>query len=628
MSIHSKIAEIYMGHIDAKDEINYGTEEQFIESFVMPPNFNINEILDSHKFMISGFKGVGKTALLYYLESLCVKNDNQSCTSFMLFKSDFGDIEKHKLDTAAKRLVQSISFDKSQMGNVSDFTDIWRIIFYQRLVEDNEEFSNNLFVQDDNWIEFEKQVKSIRILNRSNQMIMRPRKVKLFSSIQDNGIGTGGIEFDFEKTINMEKLSIFNEKINNLTRLFIKLKRTDIPYFIFVDELEAFYEDENIFKRDLTMLRDLILTIKELNFLMIQANMNETKIVCSVRTEILNSIHRFIPTKELNKAISGFECRLNWDYTNTVAIQHPLFQILLKRLMVTDQKKGIEYENLNEVFEEWFTINNNTDRLVNHILTSLWNKPRDVIRLIGAMKNSTSSQSDMIQQEVINHSTKEYSLKSLDEISGELNAIYKPNQIRAFQSLLRGYKSPFTLDEFKSRISEFTNLKLFLKDISIEIILSDLYRVGIIGNYNPYLEKHRWQHKHDDEIIIDEGWLFPIHNGLNSSLSIVRAKSKQEGDKRVYYDLNSKALKKGTRHKGLVTNIRENRVLLDIISNDRLYKGSIHISNVKDEYIRDLNDYFTVSDNIKIQILEHNSMYKSWNTKYIEHIQNEINEED
>ena len=42
-----------------------------------------------------------------------------------------------------------------------------------------------------------------------------------------------------------------------------RVSRTDIPYYIFVDELEAYYGDSNVFLRDLYMIRDLIFTIKQ-----------------------------------------------------------------------------------------------------------------------------------------------------------------------------------------------------------------------------------------------------------------------------------------------------------------------------------------------------------------------------
>ncbi|WP_181884356.1 P-loop ATPase, Sll1717 family [Neobacillus piezotolerans] len=608
MSKESSIREIYMGQLDAKDEISYGTEETFLQCFVAPPNYDINDLISGPKFLINGFKGVGKTALLYYIESICLKEDPLTCTSFILFKSDFKDLEKVKIDSAAKRLIQSINFEQGIMQNVNDFHDLWKIIIFQRIVDDNEENSCNLFINDENWADFSKIVKSIKILNYKQRQISVPNKIKLIAGVTKDGNITSGAEIDFEKDISVKDLTLFDERVKECTRLFVKLKRTDIPYYMFIDELEAFYADENTFKRDLIMLRDLILAIKEINFLIASSEMGKTKLICSIRTEIVNSIYRYIPTKELNKIISGFECKLNWNYTNTNAIEHPLFKILLKRLELTDASKRIRYNNLEEIYNAWFQQNDNSEKVVNYILNSLWNKPRDVIRLISAFKNSTVSNRKFIDQEVMNHSIKEYSNKSLEEICGELNAIYKPDEMEEMLSWIRGFKSPFSLLEFKKRIENFSVDNEKVKRLNT--LLEDIYRVGIIGNYNPYLKSHRWQHKSDERVIIDEGWLFVIHNGLNTALSVTKAK--KEKNQTDLYNYDSTALKPNEIYDAVVTRIYPNRVIVDIHDNGMKYKGSIHISKVTNRFVRDINEYFNIGKQVTVKVLNYDSLHRSW----------------
>ena len=77
-----------------------------------------------------------------------------------------------------------------------------------------------------------------------------------------------------------------------------KVNRTDIPYYIFIDELEAYYGNRQIFERDLALIRDLIFTVKRFNTIFAKSHAGKTKIICSVRSEIINAISRFIVTKE------------------------------------------------------------------------------------------------------------------------------------------------------------------------------------------------------------------------------------------------------------------------------------------------------------------------------------------
>ena len=63
------IKDIYAGMPDAKDEINTNQIEAFLCSFVLPPALPVDNLLEGRKFLVSGYKGVGKTSVLYYLQN-------------------------------------------------------------------------------------------------------------------------------------------------------------------------------------------------------------------------------------------------------------------------------------------------------------------------------------------------------------------------------------------------------------------------------------------------------------------------------------------------------------------------------------------------------------------------------
>ena len=72
------ISEIYTGQPDASDEVDVDGYEKLISSLVLPPNFDFNDLVYGDKYFIKGFKGTGKTALLYYLESKLKEIDDQA----------------------------------------------------------------------------------------------------------------------------------------------------------------------------------------------------------------------------------------------------------------------------------------------------------------------------------------------------------------------------------------------------------------------------------------------------------------------------------------------------------------------------------------------------------------------
>ena len=64
-----KIRDLYTGKPDAKDEINFEGLEEFIKTFVVADHFQLDSLLYGNNCFITGFKGTGKTALLFYLDN-------------------------------------------------------------------------------------------------------------------------------------------------------------------------------------------------------------------------------------------------------------------------------------------------------------------------------------------------------------------------------------------------------------------------------------------------------------------------------------------------------------------------------------------------------------------------------
>ena len=74
-----------------------------------------------------------------------------------------------------------------------------------------------------------------------------------------------------------ENYSTFIDALNKAENALSKTTRTDIPYHIFVDELEAYCGNEDVFKRDLYFIRDLLFTVKKFNQYFL-SSINITKI--------------------------------------------------------------------------------------------------------------------------------------------------------------------------------------------------------------------------------------------------------------------------------------------------------------------------------------------------------------
>ncbi|WP_270513678.1 hypothetical protein, partial [Flavonifractor plautii] len=92
-----KIRDLYTGKPDAKDEINFEGLEEFIKTFVVADHFQLDSLLYGNNCFITGFKGTGKTALLFYLDNKLKDEDPITCTSFIFFKEEFTDAKRDEL---------------------------------------------------------------------------------------------------------------------------------------------------------------------------------------------------------------------------------------------------------------------------------------------------------------------------------------------------------------------------------------------------------------------------------------------------------------------------------------------------------------------------------------------------
>lgn len=597
-----KIKDIYAGKPDAKDEINFEGVEEFLEALVIPRNFDINALLYGNKFFITGYKGVGKTALLFYLDRELRNKDEATCTSFVFFKEEFTDLRKSQLDKFSKRLLSSVYIENQTLVNNSEFEYIWRWIFFRRIIADNELFSEGIFVNDENWNNFVKIVKSIQGPGNLKKSII-PSKLKVATLISDKNAGvevTPEINVDLNPKNEMGNLDKFIELVDMAENFLGKVKKTDIPYYIFVDELEAYYGDEQVFHRDLYLIRDLIFTIKRVNAIFASAEMEQTKIICSVRTEIVNSISRYIVTKEMNKVVSGFEVPLKWNYDNTNSFSHPILQILLRRIAISERCEEKRKEKI--IIKEWFPDRIHEIDPASYILNNSWCKPRDVVRLLTAAQGSLQNESDNFSAAVFLALRKQYSLDSLEEIKEELRALYRTEDIELIINCFNGFKAHFSISELKRRIENL--FKDTILDTHFVQILQDLYRVGFLGNCIPKLNMYRWNYKGDDGIILSNEWRIMIHQGLQAALSLgkrqdnyIQAKQPpQVGDiKEVFVDsINKSFLNVHFEHYG------------------KMLYGYIHISNIKDEYIDDLFELFKKGDVLSAKIIEYDEKYSKW----------------
>lgn len=603
----TQIKDIYAGKPDAKDEIDAEGYEQFLRSFIVPSNFDMSMLIDNTFCFISGYKGTGKTALLYYLDNYIKRIDGATCSSFIFFKEDYSDIKKQEMEALSKRLISSISISDDVVVDGMDFEYIWRWLFYQRICDDNDVFNGGLFVSDGLWDKFSKGISKISSVTTKRKLTI-PQKLKFGVPFTDVGNAMTvkpemELDFSLPKSSETQAYRQWVKIIDELDVIFPQLKRTNIPYYIFVDELEAYFGDDAVFKRDLRLIRDLVFTVRKLNSAMNGFKSIKTKIICSIRTEILNAINRFVVSKELNKITFGFEIPLVWDYTNTNSLEHPILKILLRRITIAENTNNVNLSE-KEIIAKWFPEKIHDIEVSNFILNNSWCKPRDIVRLILSAKACLCSANESFNQATFEMLQKKYSIESLNEIREEMRALYSSEQINSIITCLTGFRVVFSIEEISLRVSKF--FKGSILETNLNSVLTDLYRLGFIGNFSKASKSYRWQHKGDDGLIISDEWSMMVHYALQGALSLSNRHDRSIGM------INSNIPKEGDLVQIVIERIVPNYLIACFEKGVKKYYGSIHISQLSDEYINEISTFALVGDSFMAKILGYDENHKKW----------------
>ena len=505
-----EIKDIYAGMPDAKDEIMSGQADNFFASFILPPGLPIDSLLNGKKYLITGYKGVGKTSVLYYLQSKSQEQDSSTCSSFMYFKSDFEEVRKSNIEAIGKKLTSLIDLSGEIQPSKVEYLHIWRWVFFKKIADDCLENENGIFQQNAEWYKFVDNVNKISFSSQNKKVISLSSLSVTMQVSQTSGVTA-------EASATLERVAKSDAAFRKLVdivdeceRLFGKLTRTDIPYYLFIDEIEAFYGDAELLKRDLALIRDLIFTIHKIN------GYGKVNIVAAVRNEIIYAMDRFIQTNELNKIIDGFGVPIRWTYSNTTSIDHPIIKILLRRITVSSKGQP-------QKFSDWFPEQLYNKDSVNYILDNSWSKPRDIVRLLIAAQNDAMHCCDtMFTQATFDSLRKEYSKNSLTEIRQELQALYTTEEIEMVIKLLRGGPRITTVEQIRKMAAKGSKARQ-LWDVRSEDILEDFYRVGLWGNVNRTVAQYlwRWNHKADTGVLTNNGWELAIHPALYNELSVV-----------------------------------------------------------------------------------------------------------
>lgn len=574
-----RVKDIYAGKLDAR----YEDLELFENTnMILPPNLNIEDIIKGDKYYIVGNKGTGKTALLLYISNYLVKNYSDAMCSTILFKSDYNKTERIRLESLERQIVDLLDVTSSNNVSMVDYTNIWKLTIYLKMVIDNKSSNYRIFEDNTNWNAFENLI--LRLSNSAK--IGTVDKLAMIKSIpkiieidtQNDRIYTSNEQIPLPSNSDAIELINFNDALIIADYLFNRLERGEITYFICIDELETSFGNTH-FIRDLQMIHDWIEVVGYINENIQKSNYKKIKIVLSVRSEMLYSIEKHLDADEINKKTMSYRIILDWKNKHNSNISNPLFLIWLRRIakLIGDDTNP----NYVQIRETWFPPAIGTEDTVDFILNRTWQKPRDIVRFILLSVNLAKNEDTKFSKSLLLDVLEEYSKDSRTEIVEEMSAFYKNEQINLFLSSLKNFKIKFTKEEYEQHIrDDYAGNEVFN---NIEAVLADLYRFGVLGCININDGTIKWNYQGDSNVMTGTKWKYYVHPGLWCCLEL----EKLFCDNINIYDIKAVPLE------CTVTKIIPSFAFVKFTFGSSVHKGAIHVSDLSDEYIEDASKYVT-----------------------------------
>ncbi|MBY0568375.1 MAG: hypothetical protein K2P70_13760 [Hyphomonadaceae bacterium] len=555
MQRQARLQDLLLGSIDAKNDLlteSGETANAFENSFVVPKDFSQERFDEGRIQFIVGTKGTGKTALLRWLGRRKTQKGHK--IDFVLFKSDILEEDRMRMSRAVDYSVVS---QKEGFADIfQDFKYGWMVFALKRIADaiykDASIVSRDDAHQRDEFLQFmgyELAGKNI-VASRWKGMLppIRGGKVRL-------GLNLEFFRAEFEGEIKPDEkigeVSLGDFARRALDRL-AGLSFTGKRFVMCFDELEVFKLDEENYKRDIRMVRDLLFAVADLNRKFLQQQV-PIQLVAAVRSEVLADVQHV--GEEIGRTVRDLGIQLQW-YSGPRTREHPLMQIVQRKLR---QSEIALYGGAAKDADLWALYfdeqvgNKNVERF---LLDASFMRPRDIIRRLTVCAKLAPA-STKFTSEVLTGSVPEYSREMWSEIAEELVPRYFTQEVKAIEQLFYGYFTRFILESFKARLEERCRLDPYARQIRERIgaveLLNDLFRLGAIGNLVERDGKRRFDWYYGGRQTLDPYGTIVVHQSLWNHLALSSKRGREAEFKSARGPHGEKSVKNGPRplqHRG------------------------------------------------------------------------------
>lgn len=425
----------------------------------------ISELVKSKYTILSGRKGMGKSAIAKYLE----KNPEEFGVDFV-FKLSIRNFNIKRFDT-----------EKNTLDSILYYIAVKTI---QKMLNINY-FSNEASLY---WKDF--------LLNNGLQQISDYESFVTTKKSRKTGFSIKAVaSYLFAKGEGAAKLDLENQKersqiADSPSSLFDSLKQSinnKHNVIIFIDDISDYLDesDQDVLKKDLAIIKSLLLNLQSHNLSFTEEDLN-FRFVSLVRDDIFE----YMEGSNINK-LKTDSLKIHWDekaFASLLIRRMPYFSESLDEAL-RDPINKLKEVFPDEIFSDFlksFSTNHYKSNFYAYMAAISFNRPRDFLQYCYALRNRLSVRHPATFEN-IDAAEIEYSNYFIQELRDELYVAsrvfdYDFSQERIDQLVdIMSKNDKFNSSQLKTELGAFIGTKTSVGNKKIEVLLAELWRYGVIG---------------------------------------------------------------------------------------------------------------------------------------------------
>lgn len=425
----------------------------------------ISELVDSSYTILAGRKGAGKSAVARYLE----KNTDKfgvdfayrlSIRNFNILRSD---TEKDTLDLILAYIIIKTAQKMLNIGFFNgDAINYWKDFLLSNGLEQISDYESFITSQKSNKSGFSIKAMASSWFVRGEANVSNNRE-----SVKERA------------SISSSPSSLYESLRQSVA--------SDESIIIFVDDISDYLDESNEdnIKQDISIIKDLLLRLQAYNLSFLESNL-KVRFISLVREDLFE----YMEGSNINKLRTD-SLQLQWmekDFASLLIKRMPYYKDSLEEALL-DPVKSLKERFPDEIFTE-FLRNLSTHRYGSNFYAYMaaisFNRPRDFLQFCYALRDRLSSKQPATFEN-IDAAEIEYTDYFIQELRDELYVAsrifhYDLTQDRINQLIdLMSKKESFNAPELKADLSIFMGQKTSVGNKKIEVLVSELWRYGIIG---------------------------------------------------------------------------------------------------------------------------------------------------